>query len=686
MNGSPHSKVSARHLRRLGYLYVRQSTLHQVLANSESTQRQYALKERAMALGWPRERVITIDEDLGQSGASAAQRTGFQRLVAEVGLGRVGIVLGLEASRLARRSSDWHRLLEICALTGTLILDEDGLYDPAAFNDRLLLGLKGTMSEAELHVLQARLKGGILSKAARGELRLLLPVGFVYDEDGRVMLDPDAQVQGAIRLLFETFRRTGSAHRTMRVFRQENLLFPRRMRRGPRKDELVWAPLDYHNALNVLHNPRYAGAYAFGRTRTYKTADGRTHVDDLPREEWHTLILGAHEGYIGWEEYEQNLKRLEENSRAYGSERRMSPPREGPALLQGLVLCGRCGRRMSVRYHNRKGRAVPDYLCQDVNVHHGGELCQRVPGKDLDVAIGEVLIAAMTPLSLEVSLKVQDEIQQRFTEADRLRHQQVERARYEAELAQRRYLRVDPDNRLVAASLEADWNARLQSLRSAQDEYERGRKADHRILDEGQRKAILALAEDFPRLWQDPSSSDRERKRMVRLLLEDVTLTRGTDSIAAHIRFKGGKTQSIEVPLAPPIGDLRRTDLDLVLQIDRLLEKNTDGEVAALLNARGLRSHDGKRFTGPLIGQLRRSHGLKSRFTRLREKGMLTAQEAADAYGISRGTAMVWCHKGLLRAHLYNDKGECLFEPPGENPPRKGLRKRARKQERPVIG
>jgi DNA invertase Pin-like site-specific DNA recombinase len=325
MNGSPHPKVGSRHLRRLAYLYVRQSTLHQVLENTESTQRQYALRERAMALGWPREQVITIDEDLGQSGALAAQRAGFQRLVAEVGLGRVGIVLGLEASRLARRSSDWHRLLEICALAGTLILDEDGLYDPAAFNDRLLLGLKGTMSEAELHVLQARLKGGILSKAARGELRLLLPVGFVYDEDGRAVLDPDGQVQGAIRLLFETFRRTGSAHRTVRVLREEGLLFPRRMRRGPRKDELLWAPLDYHNALNILHNPRYAGAYAFGRTRTYKSADGRTHVDDLPREEWHTLILEAHEGYISWEDYESNLKRLEENSRAYGSERRMSP-------------------------------------------------------------------------------------------------------------------------------------------------------------------------------------------------------------------------------------------------------------------------------------------------------------------------------------------------------------------------
>jgi DNA invertase Pin-like site-specific DNA recombinase len=686
MNGSPHPKVGSRHLRRLAYLYVRQSTLHQVLENTESTQRQYALRERAMALGWPRERVITIDEDLGQSGALAAQRAGFQRLVAEVGLGRVGIVLGLEASRLARRSSDWHRLLEICALAGTLILDEDGLYDPAAFNDRLLLGLKGTMSEAELHVLQARLKGGILSKAARGELRLLLPVGFVYDEDGRAVLDPDGQVQGAIRLLFETFRRTGSAHRTVRVLREEGLLFPRRMRRGPRKDELLWAPLDYHNALNILHNPRYAGAYAFGRTRTYKSADGRTHVDDLPREEWHTLILEAHEGYISWEDYESNLKRLEENSRAYGSERRMSPAREGPALLQGLVLCGRCGRRMSVRYHNRKGRAIPDYLCQDVNVHHGGELCQRVPGKDLDAAIGEALVSAMTPLSLEVSLKVQDEIQQRLAEADRLRHRQVERARYEAELAQRRYLRVDPDNRLVADSLEADWNAKLEALRGAQDEYERGRKADHFVLDESQRKAILALAEDFPRLWQDPSTPDRERKRMVRLLLEDVTLLRGGESIAAHLRLKGGETRSIEVPLAPPIGDLRRTERDLVLQIDRLLDKHTDGEVAVLLNSRGLRSHEGKRFTGLMIGQLRRSHGLRSRFTRLREKGMLTVQEAAGGYGISRGKAMVWYHKGLVRAHLYNDKGECLFEPPGENPPRKGLRKRAGKQDRRVIG
>lgn len=681
-----HSKVTARHLGRSAYLYVRQSTLHQVVENTESTQRQYALKDRAVALGWPRESVVTIDSDLGQSGASSADRAGFQTLVAEVGLGRVGIVMGLEASRLARRSSDWHHLLEICALTGTLILDEDGLYEPAAFNDRMLLGLKGTMSEAELHVLQARLKGGILSKAARGELRILLPVGFVYDEADRVVLDPDLQVQEAVRLLFETFQRTGSAHQTMRVFRDEGLLFPRRMRRGPRKDTLAWGPLVYHNALNMLHSPRYAGAYAFGRTRTYKTADGRRHIEDLPREEWHALIPGAHEGYISWEEYERNLKRLEENSKAYGPERRMSPPREGPALLQGLVLCGRCGNRMSVRYHNRKGRAVPDYLCQDENVHHGGELCQRVPGKDLDPAVGETLMGAMTPLALEVSLKVQDEIQERFAEAEKLRHQQVERARYEAELAQRRYLRVDPDNRLVADSLEADWNARLQALENAREEYERRHEADHRVLDENRKKAIMALAEDFPRLWRDPSTPDRERKRMVRLLLEDVTLVRGADSITAHIRFKGGRTQSIEVALAPPIGDLRRTDSDLVCQIDRLLEQHTDGEVAAILNSRGLRSHDGKPFKGPLIGQLRRSHRIRSRFTRLREKGMLTVEEAARAYGISRGTAMIWYREGLVRAYLYNDKGECLFEPPDENPPLKGSRRRGRKPKTRVIG
>ncbi len=319
-------KVTAQHLQRQAMLYVRQSTLHQVLENKESTARQYALRERAIALGWEISRIITIDQDLGQSGASAIDREGFQRLVAEVGLGHVGLVMGLEVSRLARSSLDWHHLLEICTMTGTLILDEDGIYDPATFNDRLLLGLKGTMSEAELHVLQARLKGGILNKASRGELKVPLPVGLVYAEDQTVLLDPDAQIQQALRLLFATFKRTGSAWGTVRSFREQGLLFPRRVRTGYHTGEIHWMPLQHSTVLKVLRNPRYAGAFCFGRTRAIKHADGSLHIQTLPQEQWQFLVCEAHAEYISWQEYEENVAQLRANRQAHGEDRRHGPP------------------------------------------------------------------------------------------------------------------------------------------------------------------------------------------------------------------------------------------------------------------------------------------------------------------------------------------------------------------------
>ena len=340
MNNEAHQKVTTAHLSRLAYLYVRQSTLRQVFENTESTHRQYALRERAVALGWPLDRIVVIDSDLGQSGASAADREGFQRLVTEVSLGRVGIVLGLEVSRLARNSTDWHRLLELCALGDTLILDEDGLYDPAHFNDRLLLGLKGTMSEAELHVLKARLRGGILSRARRGELKQMVPVGFVHDAHDRVILDPDAQVQGAVRLFFETFKRTGSCLAVVKEFRGKELLFPRRLRSGAHKGELVWAELLHCRARQIIHNPRYAGAFVYGRTRCGRNAQLKSIQRKVPREQWHVLIPDAHAGYISWPEYERNQATLEQNAVGFGEAGRGGMPREGVALLQGRVVCG----------------------------------------------------------------------------------------------------------------------------------------------------------------------------------------------------------------------------------------------------------------------------------------------------------------------------------------------------------
>jgi DNA invertase Pin-like site-specific DNA recombinase len=660
-----HNKITAAHLKRQAYLYVRQSTLRQVLENTESTKRQYALRERALALGWPLDRIVVIDSDLGHSGTDS-DRLGFQRLVAAVGMGEVGVVLGLEVSRLARSSSDWHRLLEICALTDTLILDEDGLYDPGQFNDRLLLGLKGTMSEAELHVLRARLIGGQLAKASRGELEMKLPVGLVYDPASKVVLDPDRQVQEALRTFFDTFRRTGSATATVRSFRERGLLFPRRLNSGPHCGELAWGPLLHHRALRLLKNPRYAGAFAYGRSQARRTPRGTELRSALPREQWHTLLLDAHPGYISWSDYENNLRRLHENGQAYGADRRHGPPREGPALLQGLAICGRCGGRMTVRYYTSHGQLLPDYRCQREGIEHAEGPCQRILGGALDRAIGELLVQTVSPLALEVALSVQDELRARADEADKLRRQQVERTRYEAELAQRRFLRVDPDNRLVADSLEAEWNHKLRALVAAQEDYERQRDGETVLLGEEQRKQVLALATDFPRLWHDAATPRRERKRMVRLLIEDVTLLK-MDAVVARVRFRGGAAQTIQLPLPRTAAQLRKTDPAVVTEIDGLLDAHTDREIADILNSRGLQPGVADRFTPWVVWKLRKAYGLEGRPSRLwRQQGLLTLEEISATLGVHPGTVKSRQARGQLVSVVYNDKGQRLYAPPGE--------------------
>jgi len=663
-------KVSAEHLARSAYLYVRQSTLRQVKDNTESTERQYALRQRAVQLGWPTEQIVVIDTDQGQSGASSTDREGFQRLVADVGLGKAGIVLGLEVSRLARNNADWHRLLEICALAGTLICDEDGLYDPGDFNDRLLLGLKGTMSEAELHFIRARLQGGILSAARRGELPMPLPVGLVTGPTGKVVLDPDSAVQQALRHLFDTFERTGSARAVVYAFNHHGLLFPSRIRSGERKGELAWSPLAHWRVLRTLHNPRYAGAFVYGRRRTRKTAGGKSSTSrELPREEWTSLILDAHPGYITWEQYEHNQKTLAANAYAQGADRLAGPAREGPALLQGLAVCGRCGQRMSVRYHQRRDTLVPDYQCIDENIQRHAPRCLTIPGARVDEAIGQLLLDTVTPLALEVALTVQTELESRAEEADLLRRSHVERARHHAELARRRYLAVDPDNRLVADTLEADWNDSLRALQVAQDDYEQARAAAHTALDDRRKAQIRQLASDFPALWSDPATPARERKRIARLLIEDVTLNK-TDQIHLHVRFRGGQTTTLTLPLPLRAWQQRQTDPDTIKLLDRLLDDHTDAETAAKLNAAGRCSGTGQPFTARTVLGIRRYGNLPSHADRLRARGMLTLNEIADQLGVHPHTIKHWRHAGMLNSHKANDKNERLYEPPAPGDPR----------------
>lgn len=662
------SKVESRHLKRNAYLYVRQSTLRQVFENTESTQRQYALKQRAIALGWTADQIVVVDTDLGQSGASAVDREGFQRLVAEVGMGRAGIVMGLEVSRLARNSTDWHRLLEICALTDTLILDEDGVYDPAHFNDRLLLGLKGTMSEAELHVLRARLIGGMMNKARRGELQMRLPIGLAYDAAGRVVLDPDRQVQQTLRTFFETFRRTGSATATVKEFRRQSLTFPRRVSHGANKGEIIWGPLLHHRALWILHNPRYAGAFAYGRSRQRKIGDAR--YKKLPREEWISLIREAHAGYISWDDYERNQELLRENCAAYGGDRRRSPPREGPALLQGIVICGKCGVRMSVRYLRSRGHLVPEYVCQRDGIEHATAHCQRISGAVIDEAVGKLAVEAVTPMALEITLTVQKELEGRFAEADALRHKHVQRAQYEADLARQRFMRVDPNNRLVADSLESEWNGKLRALTDAQDQYERQREADRVVFDRVQRARILSLASSLPALWHDPATPARERKRMLRLIVDDVTLTKANE-ITVQVRFRGGATHTLALPRPLPAWKVRQLDPDLIAEVDRLIGEHTDAEIATILRERGVRTYEGTIPHRNMIARLRHDYGLKSRLDRLREAGMLTRHEMAEVLGVAVSTVKAWRTKGWLHGVVYNDRNDYVYERPGKDAPKK---------------
>jgi DNA invertase Pin-like site-specific DNA recombinase len=668
--GTAASKVTAARLSRRALLYVRQSSLKQVLHNTESAIRQYDLRGKAIALGWDASQITVIDIDQGQSGASAADREGFQQLVAEVSLGRAGIVLGLECSRLARNNADWHQLLEICAMTGTLICDEDGLYDPLAFNDRLVLGMKGQISEYELHFLRARLRGGILSKARRGELIMPLPIGLVYDAAGHVVLDPDTAIQGALRHLLATFEAAGSATAVVKAFGAAGLSFPWRHHKGPRKGETDWQPLRHSTVLHVLHNPRYAGAFTYGRHRE-QLLPGRKRGSSItvPREEWISFIPGAHPGYITLDQWEANTARLAANAAAHGRDRAAGPPREGPALLQGIIICGRCGTRMTIRYHTRRGQQTPTYVCQRDGIANGHPPCTVIPGHTLDQQIGAFLVSQLTPLAAEAALTVSAELEHRAADADALRAAHVERARYHADLARRRYLAVDPGNRLVAGTLEAEWNTALRALDDAQGAYGKAREQHTGTLTPAQKDRIAQLVTDLPGIWNDPATPARERKRIARLLLTDVTVTRTSDTITAHLRLAGGQHHTLTLPAPRPGWAIRQTPPQVITAIDELLDHHTHAGIAAILNDRGLTSGEGRPFHPLIIRNIRGHYQLRSREQRLRDAGMLTLAEIAGRLGVSTGTIKIWHHAGLLTGHPYNDKGQCLYPPPGDNPP-----------------
>src|SRR5882757_4198342 len=668
-------KVQPHHLERSAYLYIRQSSMRQVIENIESAKRQYALRGRATALGWRDEQIIVIDNDQGESGASAAWREGFQRLVSDVGMGRAGIVMGLEVSRLARKNGDWQRLLEICALADTLILDEDGVYDPTSFNDRLLLGLKGTMSEAELHVIKARLRGGILNKVRRGEYRCTLPTGLIYDQSGNVTLDPDTQIRETIVHFFDTFARVGSACQTVKAFRKEGLLFPSRLRNS---ETTVFRPLTASTAIRVLNNPRYAGTYAYGRRRYRRAIDGKKTLQRRDHDDWLACIPDAHPGYISWERFQENLRVLKSNGQGY-EVARASPPREGTALLQGRAVCGRCGRHFRVRYVSRRGKREAWYVCDRANATLGWPNCQSIAGQAVDEAIGALVAERMTPAAVELALEIRREIEARHEEADQLRCRAIERAHIEADLAQRRFMLVDPNNRLVADTLEGEWNEKLRMLAKAREDRERARGQDQLILNEAVRERLVTMTVDFNKLWADPDTPDRERKRLLAHIIEDVTLIKmpaeGTTKI--HVRFKGGKIQTLATMSPKSSAQQVKTQPGIVDLVDKLLDKYIYSEIAELLNQQGhrpggsaRRGRHEARFTALRVAYLVQRYGLRSRYDRLRDHGMLTKREAAARLNFHETTLFRWAEYGLVTRHAYNAHYH-LYEIPASNLPRK---------------
>lgn len=656
------NKIQEHHRARLAYVYLRQSTPAQLRFHQESTERQYALQERAAALGWPPGRIQVLDADLGLSGAHSHQREDFKTLVADVSMGKVGAVLALEVSRLARSCADWHRLLELCSLTDTLILDEDGCYDLTDFNDQLLLGLKGTMSQAELHIMRARLQGGKLNKARKGQLGCPLPVGLARDPEGRVVLDFDAEVRGAVQLIFSVFRQAGSAYAVMRRFAELGLGFPRRTYGGAWAGKLVWGPLTHHRVLGILKNPAYTGAYVYGRHRQRKTvsADGcvQAHTRVVPMAEWEVLLRDHHQGYLSWDEYLANQERLERN-RTNGEETLLSSAaREGLALLPGLLLCGQCGRRITVRYKGNGG-IYPMYECNHLRRDgRGTRACLAVRCDRVDAAVCGRVLEALTTEQIDLALQAVEQLEQRHTGVSRQWQMRLERADYEAQLAQRRYEEVDPANRLVAASLEQRWNEALLQLEQLRQEQEAFARQQPPPLTAQDKDRMLALADDLPRLWQAPTTQAKDKKRMLRLLLQDITVDKrpAGGQLLLHLRWQGGATEDLAVALPPKACDRLRYPPAVVEQVRALAQSLPDAQIAAQLNQQGQRSAMGRPFSASMICWIRFRHHLPGPGKRPDE---LTVAELADRLGVSHNVIYYWIERGLLQTRRLNRGAPC---------------------------
>jgi DNA invertase Pin-like site-specific DNA recombinase len=653
--------IQETHCQKLACIYLRQSTLKQVRLHQESTERQYALQGKALQLGWPSERILVLDRDLGVSGTQMANRPDFQRLVSLVSLQKVGAVLALEASRLSRSDLDWHRLVDLCGWTDTLLIDEDGAYNPGDFNDRLLLGLKGTMSQAELHFLRVRLQGGKLNKARKGQLRFPLPVGFVYAEPEGIVLDPDQEVQGAVRLVFDTFGQTASAYGVVQHFAEHQLLFPKRSYGGVWHGQLRWSRLNHGRVLCLLRNPAYAGAYVFGRYRSCKSFSptGQMHrtVHSMPLADWQVNLPNQHPGYISWEEYLANQQRLAQNQTHRCLEAIGSAAREGPALLQGLLVCGRCERRLSPRYVGEHGSIVW-YECNWRRRELAGKGCGSVRGDRLDEAVAQRILSALVPAQVEIALAALAEVEQRDQALDHQWQLKLQRAEYEGQLAQRRFEEVDPANRLVAATLEQRWEHALRELEGLRQQYRQYQEKQTPPLSSEQQTQVRLLAHDLPRLWQAPTTTAKDRKRILRLLLKDITLEKraSTHQAILHLRWQGGATEDLVVGLPLKAADRWRYPEALVSKVRQLAQQQTDHQIALALNQEKLRSAKGRAFTASMVAWIRGKHRIPAPL--LQQPGELTVRQLSQKFAVSQYVVYYWLQKGLVTARRSQSNGQ----------------------------
>jgi DNA invertase Pin-like site-specific DNA recombinase len=655
-------KIQSRHLGRQALIYVRQSDPYQVRRHPESARRQYGLVERAEQFGWGAEQIRVIDEDQGKTAAGSAAahgREGFAQLVSAVGLGEVGIVLALEVSRLARNSAEWYRLLELAALSGTLIADDATVYDPRLFNDRLLLGLRGTISEVELHCIQERLQGARMSKARRGELPLRLPAGYVAGTDGQVELDPDQEVQGAIRMIFDQFERLGSGSAVLRFFNDHGLKIPRRRWHSQTAPQVVWMRPSYQAIHLVLTNPIYAGAYVYGQ-RGHDPSGPIGVGSPEPRRRFaldqvDVLLHDHHPAYLSWERYLAHRAALRDNASQFTSSR--GAPGRGATLLQGLVVCGRCGCRMQVQY----SVPSPAYICSTRHRRYGEPICQSLTIDHVDRAVSEAFLQVIGPAQVEAALVLAEDLERDRAVIERQWQLRLERAHYEAERAARQYDAVEPENRLVARELESRWNEKLRALAELELEYRQEQARGLAPLTAEERTMLSQLVSDLPALWSATETTMEERKGVVRCLIREIVLLRddrgnGTGGVTTiRLGWCSGTWSELWVR-RPSSGDVARTPESVLERLRILAQQHPDDQVAALLNAEGLQTRQGLAWTFLRVGQVRRVHGIPTacptmpKGTAPRGDGLVPVSTVAAQLGVAPSAVGDWCRWGFLSA------------------------------------